>query len=88
MAGGTSFYFSNAIRNMNVDYTLVTALAESEMHVVEELRAKGIDVNVLPSTHTVYFENNYTEKQDHRTQREIQKPEPITAAKLLDKNGG
>ncbi|HEY0611910.1 MAG TPA: PfkB family carbohydrate kinase [Chitinophaga sp.] len=86
MAGGTSFYFSNAIRNMNVDYTLVTALAESEMHVVEELRTKGIEVNVLPSTHTVYFENIYSENQDHRTQRVLQKADPFTAAQLLDIN--
>lgn len=86
MAGGTSFYFSNAIRNMNVDYTLVTALADSEMHVVEELRTKGIEVNVLPSTHTVYFENIYSENQDHRTQRVLQKADPFTAAQLLDIN--
>jgi sugar/nucleoside kinase (ribokinase family) len=84
MAGGTSFYFSNAIRNMNVNYTLVTALAESEMHVVEELRAKGIEVSVLPSTHTVYFENIYSENQDHRTQRVLQKADPFTAEHLLN----
>jgi sugar/nucleoside kinase (ribokinase family) len=84
MAGGTSFYFSNAIRNMNVNYTLVTALAESEMHVVEELRAKGIDVSVLPSEHTVYFENIYSENQDHRTQRVLQKADPFTAEQLMN----
>jgi len=86
MAGGTSFYFSNAIRNMNVKYTLVTALAESEMHVVEELRAKGIEVNVLPSEHTVYFENIYSENQDHRTQRVLQKADPFTVEQLLNIN--
>lgn len=86
MAGGTSFYFSNAIRNMNVNYTLVTALAESEMHVVEELRAKGIEVNVLPSEHTVYFENIYSENQDHRTQRVLQKADPFTPEQLLNIN--
>lgn len=84
MAGGTSFYFSNAIRNMDVKYALVTALAESEGHVVEELRSKGIEVNALPSTHTVYFENIYSENQDHRTQRVLQKADPFTAAQLLD----
>ena len=30
MAGGTSFYFSNAIRQMEVKYKLITALAETE----------------------------------------------------------
>ena len=58
MPGGTSFYFSHAIKHFDdIDYTLVTALAESEMKTVEELRAEGIDVAVMPSKHTVYFEN-------------------------------
>jgi sugar/nucleoside kinase (ribokinase family) len=86
MAGGTSFYFSNAIRNMDAKYTLVTALAESEMHVVSALRAKGIEVNALPSVHTVYFENIYSENQDHRTQRVLQKADAFTAAQLMDVN--
>ena len=60
MPGGTSFYFSHAIKHFDdIDYTLVTALAESEMKTVEELRAEGIDVAVMPSKHTVYFENIY-----------------------------
>ena len=47
MPGGTSFYFSHAIKHFDdIDYTLVTALAESEMKTVEELRAEGIDVSI------------------------------------------
>ena len=66
MPGGTSFYFSHAIKHFDdIDYTLVTALAESEMKTVEELRAEGIDVAVMPSKHTVYFENIYGENQDN-----------------------
>ena len=54
--GGTSFYFSHAIKHFDdIDYTLVTALAESEMKTVEELRAEGIDVAVMPSKHNVYW---------------------------------
>lgn len=83
MAGGTSFYFSNAIRNMDLRYTLVTALATKEMHIVEALRSKGIEVHVLPSTHTVYFENIYSENQDHRTQRVTQKADVFQAEQLL-----
>jgi sugar/nucleoside kinase (ribokinase family) len=83
MAGGTSFYFSNAIRNMDASYTLVTALAEREMHFVTDLREKGIEVQVLPSAATVYFENNYTEDQDHRTQRVLHKADPFTVEQLL-----
>ena len=34
MAGGTAFYFSHAIKHFNdIDYSLITALAESEMKV-------------------------------------------------------
>jgi sugar/nucleoside kinase (ribokinase family) len=84
MAGGTSFYFSNAIRNMNLRYLLVTALAEREMDFVEDLRVKGIEVNVAPSKHTVYFENNYKENQDFRTQRVLQKADAFTTEQLLN----
>lgn len=84
MAGGTSFYFSNAIKNMAIKYTLVTALAESEMKFVAELRAKGIDVNALPSAHTVYFENIYSHNVDHRTQRVLQTADPFTIEQLAD----
>jgi sugar/nucleoside kinase (ribokinase family) len=83
MAGGTSFYFSNAIRNMDVSYTLVTALAQQEMYIVSALRAKGIKVKVLPSGHTVYFENIYSGNLDHRTQRVSQKADPFTVEQLL-----
>jgi sugar/nucleoside kinase (ribokinase family) len=82
MAGGTSFYFSNAIRHMDVKYRLVTALAESEMDTVAALRAKGIEVDALPSKHTVYFENIYSENQDHRTQRVLQKADPFSIESL------
>ncbi|HVU56425.1 MAG TPA: PfkB family carbohydrate kinase [Puia sp.] len=83
MAGGTSYYFSSAISNMDLNYTLVTALAEKDKDIVEELRAKGIEVKVLPSAFTVYFENIYTKDQDHRVQRVAQKADPFTADQLL-----
>jgi sugar/nucleoside kinase (ribokinase family) len=84
MAGGTSFYFSSAIRNMDVSYTLVTSLAESEMHVVDTLRAKGTEVHASTCAHTVYFENIYSGNQDHRTQRVLQKADPFSVEQLLD----
>ena len=86
MAGGTSFYFSHAIRNMNVKYSLVTSLAASEMHFAEEMRSNGIEINVQPSAHTVYFENIYSHNQDHRTQRVLQTADPFTAAQLAGIN--
>jgi sugar/nucleoside kinase (ribokinase family) len=83
MAGGTSFYFSNAIRNMDVTYKLVTALAQKEIEFVNDLQAKGIDITLLPSSHTVYFENIYPENQDHRVQRVSQKADPFTVEQFL-----
>ena len=73
MAGGTSFYFSNAIRNMDVSYVLITSLAEKEMDFVADLRYKGIEVNVSISSNTVYFENIYSHNLDHRIQKVLQK---------------
>jgi sugar/nucleoside kinase (ribokinase family) len=86
MAGGTSFYFSNAVCNLGLRYILITSLAEQEMDFVSGLRDKGIEVNIRPSRHTVYFENNYTEDQDHRTQRVLQKADAFTAEQLLHIN--
>ena len=82
MPGGTSFYFSNAIANMEVSYSLVTALGAEENTIVENLRAKGITVQVLPSAHTVYFENIYDEDQDKRTQRVLEKADPFSIKEM------
>lgn len=79
MPGGTSFYFSHALKRIDdIDYTLVTAVAQSEMESVENLRSLGIDVAVMPSKHTVYFENIYGENQDNRKQRVLAKADPFT----------
>jgi len=88
MAGGTSFYFSNAINNMDVNYGLVTAIATKEMQFVKDLRAANIDVKVLPSKHTVYFENIYSHNMDHRTQRVLQIADPFTVEQLNKVNAG
>lgn len=84
MAGGTSFYFSNALRNMDIDYCLVTSLAESEMRFVEEMRANGITVKALPGALTVYFENIYAHNLDHRLQRVLQTADSFTVEQLQD----
>jgi sugar/nucleoside kinase (ribokinase family) len=83
MAGGTSFYFSSAIRNMDLKYLLITSLAKKEMHFVSDLRLEGIEVKVAAlSEHTVYFENKYSQEQDHRTQRVLQKSDAFNAEQL------
>jgi len=87
MPGGTSFYFSygfNHLANKQVTYKLITSLAESEMQSVEDMRKVGIDVEVIPSRNTVYFENIYGENMDNRKQRVRAKADPFTVEKLGD----
>ena len=86
MPGGTSYYFSHGIRHLKDtrNYKLITALAPSEYKAVEDLRAKGIQVEVLPSRKTVYFENIYGENQDDRKQRVLGKADPFTVEELKD----
>ncbi|MFT3935783.1 MAG: PfkB family carbohydrate kinase [Chitinophagaceae bacterium] len=78
MPGGTSYYFSNAVRNMQLNYLLVTSLGAGEMHEVDNLRKLGIEINAFESRHSVYFENIYGENVDHRTQRVLSKADPFT----------
>ena len=83
--GGTSYYFSHAIRCLpEIDYMLVTALGAEDMHVVDELRREGIQVKVMPSRQSVYFENIYGENQDNRTQHVLAKADPFTVEYLQD----
>ena len=86
MPGGTSYYFSYGMKHLNnsKNYKLVTALAESEIKSVEDMRNAGISVKVLPSKNTVYFENKYGENQDERTQRVLAKADPFTVEVLKD----
>jgi len=84
MPGGTSFYFSNAIRQMNTRYRLVTAVATPELPYVTALRNAGIEVTVFPSKQTVFFENIYSRNQDNRTQRVLHKSDPFTVTQLKE----
>lgn len=84
--GGTAYYFSCALSRLPVKYLLATALANAELHYVEGLRGKGIEVMVQPSTHTVFFENIYAEDQDHRTQNVLQKADPFNIDQFLEVN--
>jgi sugar/nucleoside kinase (ribokinase family) len=84
MAGGTALYFSSALQNLDINYLLVTLLAERDMHYVTALRDKGIEVKAYPSAHTVVFENIYADNQDHRTQNVLAKADPFTIEQLQD----
>ena len=90
MAGGTSFYFSYAFSHLpqNVSFQLVTKLGEGEMQSVEDMRQAGIDVQVYPSRHTVYFENKYGENQNDRTQRVLERADPFTIDEMQEVNAG
>jgi len=84
MPGGTAFYFSYALSKLNIRYLLVTSLAETEMHYVNDLRNINIEVRVQLGTHTVYFENIYAENQDERTQNVLQTADAFTMQQLTD----
>lgn len=83
MPGGTAYYFAKALKNFDHSgFRLVTSLGESEMETVEELRADGLDVTVIPSRRSVYFENKYGENMNERTQRVLAKADPFTVENL------
>lgn len=85
MPGGTSFYFAHAMNRLQEpSFLLVTAVGESDMKPVDELRAAGVDVRVLPSAKSVYFENRYGENHNERVQRVLAKADPFTIDGLRD----
>ncbi|MBS7564475.1 ribokinase [Mucilaginibacter sp. Bleaf8] len=86
MAGGTAYYFANAVHNLPVNFSLVTAVGPTETTVVDQLKSQGIHIVLQPSTYSVYFENIYSGNQDHRTQRVLQKADPFTVSGLSNIN--
>ncbi len=55
MPGGTSFYFAHAIKHLNAnDFLLVTALADTDMGIVEDIRKEGISVKALQHTFRLF----------------------------------
>ncbi|HVZ25107.1 MAG TPA: hypothetical protein VG842_03590, partial [Sediminibacterium sp.] len=86
MAGGTSYYFSKAIRHTGTGYHLITSLSVRERRFVDDLRNEGIPVTVYASAHTHFFENIYPANTDHRVQRILGIGDPFPAAVLADIN--
>ena len=84
MPGGTAFYFAHGLCSLNPDanFELVTSIAETEMKSVDDIRARGAKVTVLPSRHTVFFENTYGTNQNNRKQRVLAKADPFTVKSL------
>ena len=86
MAGGTSFYFANALNHLpqEVSFQLVTKVGEESMPEIEKMREAGIDVLCYPSRHSVYFENKYGANTNRRTQRVRAKADPFTVDEVKD----
>ena len=85
MPGGTSFYVSHAIKNFHdIDYALVTAVGHSERNVTDKMEAEGMNITVLPSEHSVFFENIYGEDANERKQRVWDKAAPFTIDGLCE----
>lgn len=81
MPGGTTFYMAHGVSHLpndKVSFKLVASLAESEMQAVEDIRKEGIEVDVIPSKKSVFFENIYGENQNDRQQRVRAKADPFT----------
>ncbi|AUD01302.1 PfkB family carbohydrate kinase [Spirosoma pollinicola] len=82
MPGGTSFYFAKTLQYSDIKHKLITALAPREYPIIDDLRAEGIDVYALPSRHTVYFKNSYSDDQNHREQYVLQKASPFRVSQM------
>ena len=85
--GGASYYFTHGISHLldgKVSYKLITSLAEEDMQAVRDIEALGIPAEVIPSRHTVYFENIYETDMNHRRQRVLAKADPFTVEALKD----
>lgn len=81
--GGTSYYFTHGIRHLGgIEYKLITSLADKDMAAVEEMRRKEVNVEVIPSRDTVFFENSYCENRNNRKQRVLAKADPFTIENL------
>lgn len=81
MPGGTTFYMAHGISHLpmeQVSFKLVASLAETEMQAVEDIRKEGIEVDVIPSKKSVFFENIYGANMNDRTQRVRAKADPFT----------
>ena len=85
--GAASSYFTHGISHLldgKVSYKLITSLAEEDMQAVRDIEALGIPAEVIPSRHTVYFENIYETDMNHRRQRVLAKADPFTVEALKD----
>ena len=84
MPGGTAYYFSYAVAGLAIKYVLVTAIADTEMRYVQNLRDRGVKVQVKHSAHTVNFENIYGDNPDERVQNVLQKADAFKVGQIAN----
>ena len=89
LPGGVTYYFSHGISHLlhegdDLSYRLIASLGEADLQAVDDIRARGIRVDVVPSRNTVFFENKYGENVNDRTQRVLAKADPFTVEALSD----
>lgn len=87
LPGGVTYYFSHGISHLltgdsTLKYHLVASLGEADMQAVDDIRARGIEVDVVPSRETVFFENKYGNNVNERIQRVLAKADPFTVESL------
>lgn len=82
MPGGTAFYFSKALNQLDNDFELITAVGSEEKNILKQLADEGISIVALESDHSVFFENIYGENQDNREQNVLAKAAPFTTKNL------
>lgn len=85
MPGGTAFYFAHALSHLDHSgFKLITSVGPDEVKTADDIRALGIDVEVIPSRRSVFFENKYGENLNDRTQRVLAKADPFTVDNLAN----
>lgn len=88
MPGGTAWYFSKAIRNLDTKYLLITSLATTEKKFAAQLTDEGTEVKLFTSGATLYFENIYGDNTDQRTQRVLQTADAFTTTQVSETSAG
>lgn len=85
MPGGTAFYFAHALSHLDHSgFKLITSVGPDEVKAADDIRSLGIDVEVIPSRRSVFFENKYGENLNDRTQRVLAKADPFTVDNLAN----
>lgn len=89
MNGGTSYYVSHGLNALKtggkeLKYKLITRLASNDFNAIKEMTEKGIDVTVIPSKETTYFENIYEQDTNNRKQRVLALSEPFGIEDIKD----